>query len=79
MSYLVTLHSCGGSMGEAIPAAETVVVATEAEAEAIVDWVDKHPINGKYGEIWALHYEIGEPTDVAGGIETLEESWVFED
>lgn len=51
MSYMVSVHYVGGSMGEAVWSHGNVVVSTEAEANSVADAINNHPAaqNG-----WAL-------------------------
>lgn len=77
MSYIVTVHMCGGSGGEAVPAIEVAHVATREEADAVEKWVHSHP-GAESSELWALVYEIPEIQSVSEVQTQFEKNDYFE-
>lgn len=79
MSYLVELHTCGGSMGEAVEPIELVHVATEEEAELVAAAANDHPINNGYGDLWAIIVEVPEILSGVDGVTAMLNNYYFED
>lgn len=52
-AWIVTVHSTGGSMGEAVDSLFTVRVASRAEAVHLCSALNKVAAERKYEEIWA--------------------------
>lgn len=79
MSFLVELHSLGGSMGEAVEPIEVVHVATREEADAIIEKVDSHEASD-FGELlWAILVEVPEVVSGEDGITQMFNNYYFED
>lgn len=78
MTFLVELHMCGGSMGEAVPPIEVVHVATKQEAEAIADKVHDHPAN-EYDDLWADIVEVPSILSEADATKKMLSNYYFED
>lgn len=53
MSWIVTVHSTGGSMGEAVDSLFTVRVTDKNEALSLVNDLNKVAAEREYEEIWA--------------------------
>lgn len=81
MSYIVTLHSCGGSMGEAIDSIGSAVVADEATATEVADhFNDLNDSSGYDGsEIYAVVEEVPELMGKEDAIAEIKKAYVFED
>lgn len=79
MSYLVSLHYCGGSSGEAIEAVKLVHVGTKDEAKRISKKVHAHPNSRNGNELWARVIEIPEIQSEAGAEETMFQSSYLEE
>lgn len=79
MTFLVELHMCGGSMGEAVPPIEVVHVTTKQEAQAVADMVHNHSAN-KYDNLWTVITEV--PILVASEADAVKQmlsNYYFED
>ena len=58
MSWLISVHMTGGSMGEAVQPISTAVVSTEEEADRIADTIHDHPASYDGGQLWAIVSEL---------------------
>ena len=79
MSYLVELHTTGGSMGEAVIPIQVVHVATKPEADAIAENVNNHPAAGNSEYLWAIVLEVPELVSVEQATDDMFDTYPFED
>lgn len=77
-AYFVTLHTCGGSMGEAVPPIGAAVVPDLETAEEVEQYFNDHPFARGAHEIWALKHELTEPMSKDDAIAEIKKAYVFE-
>lgn len=58
MSWLISVHMSGGSMGEAVPPISTAVVSTKEEADRIATTIHAHPASYDGDQLWAIVSEL---------------------
>lgn len=79
MSYLVQLHMCGGSAGEAMEPIEVEHVSTLDEARVIESTVHAHPASDNGNELWLRIVEIPEISSGSKALSKVMSNYYFED
>lgn len=79
MSYLVQLHMCGGSAGEAMEPIEVEHVSTLGEARMIENTVHAHPASDDGDELWLRIVEVPEISSASEALSKIMSNHYFAD
>ena len=79
MSWLISVHMCGGSMGEAVEPISTAVVSTKEEADRIATAIHDHPASYDGDELWAVVSELPALQDEEAALAKVMDNYVIKE